>query len=370
MTDIIHVFSPIDGAKVGSVPVAKKDDVDSAVKRAKHCFNNTSRNLTPFQRFDLLNRLCDQLEVRKDELARTITLESGKTIRESLGELKRAISLTRYAAEAAKRIHGEIFPCDILDTPTGKTAYVERHPIGVIAMITPFNFPINTVMHKLAPALATGNTAVLKPSPKTPLSAEILREILDDIRVPDGMVEIVHGYGATGEALFSHPDVRMISFTGGTKVGVHLARIAGFKKMSMELGGNGALVILEDADLEDAADTAIEQGLGTSGQRCTAVKRLFVQKSVTERFREILLHKVDALVVGDPRNSETDIGPLIDEAAAANIERLVEIAINEGAKVLRRTKRIGSLLPPIILDKTPCDTELVQKETFGPYYRS
>jgi len=201
----IDVISPIDGVKIGEVPVASMAEVEASIQKAKKCFKEVTRYMTPFKRYDLLVRICEGFEARFNDLAIMITRESGKIIRDSRGEVLRAISTTRYAAEEAKRIHGEILPCDILDTNTKKTAYVERHPLGVIGAITPFNFPINTVMHKIAPAIATGNTCVLKPSPKTPLTAEIFREILHDAGMPEGMVEIIHGEAEVGEALVSHP---------------------------------------------------------------------------------------------------------------------------------------------------------------------
>jgi len=366
MTENINVISPIDQALIDTVPVASEKDVHEAVMRAKTCFTETTRHLSPFERYHFLTKLCDAFEDRSAEIANMISRESGKIIRDSQGEILRAISLTRYAAEEAKRIHGEILPCDILDTKTGKIAYVERRPIGVIAAITPFNFPINTVMHKLAPAIATGNSCVLKPSPKTPLTAEILRDILDTIGLPKGMIEIIHGHKETGEALVTHPDVRMVSFTGGIPVGEHIARLTGLKKITMELGGNGALVVMPDANLEAAADTAIAQGLGTSGQRCTAVKRLFVHKHVKAAFTDILLKKVDELTIGDPLNIETDIGPLINVEAAKNIEKLVEQAVSDGAIILRQGQRQAALLPPIVIDNIPFETVLVKEETFGP----
>jgi len=366
MTEYIDVMSPIDQSRLGSVPIASVKDVNNAVAKAKTCFKQTARKLSPYKRYEILTKICEAFEARRDEIAEMITRESGKIIRDSQGEILRAVSLTRYAAEEAKRIHGEIFPCDILDTHTGKTAYVERHPIGVIAAITPFNFPINTVMHKLAPAIAGGNCCVLKPSPKTPLTAEILRDIFSSVGLPDGMVEIIHGNKETGEALVTHPDVRMVSFTGGVPIGEHIAKLTGLKKITMELGGNGALVVMPDANLNDAAQTAIDQGLGTCGQRCTAVKRLFVHKAVKADFTKILVGKVKALVIGNPLDPKTDIGPMINETAAIHIEALVKDAINDGAKLLWSGDRDGAILPPIIVDDTPFETMLVKEETFGP----
>jgi acyl-CoA reductase-like NAD-dependent aldehyde dehydrogenase len=362
----LSVISPIDGCKLGQVPIASAKDVDQAVKRAKAFYQLTTRKQTPYERYQLLSNLCDEIANHAQEFAELITRETGKIIRDSELEISRAISTTRYAAEEAKRIHGEILPCDIIAGNTGKTAYIERRPIGVIAAITPFNFPINTVMHKLAPAIATGNTLVLKPSPKAPLSAELLRKVLQKAGLKEGHVEIIHGDRETGEALVSHPDVRMVTFTGGVAAGRSITQLAGLKKITLELGGNDPLVVMADGDLHAAAQTAIDQGLGTCGQRCTAVKRVFVQRPVMEDFRKILLEKTAALIVGDPMDPATDLGPMITEAAAMDIEKRVDEALAEGARLLARGQRDKAVLPAIIMDQIPPQARLINEETFGP----
>lgn len=362
----IKVFSPYSGELLGEVFESSLDHVSLAVENAHKTFKETSRHLSPYERYNILYKLYKILEDRKDKIAKLITRESGKVIRESLVEVERALNTLLFAAEEAKRIYGEILPCDVTSIKTGKMAYVHRTPVGVIGAITPFNFPLSTIIHKMAPAIASGNTVVVKPSPSTPLTAEALGHAFIDAGWPPGICNIIQGGSEAGEFIAKHSLIRHLTFTGSVSVGHRLTQIAGLKKLTLELGGNDPLIILPDADLVSAVTVCIEQGLGTSGQRCTAVKRVFVHESVMDSFKEMLVKQVKSLKVGDPLEYETYIGPLISEEAAMEIEEKVNDAILAGARRLTDGQRENALYPPVILDKVPEKCRLIQSETFGP----
>lgn len=366
MDDLLIVRSPHTGAEVGRVTVASPEAVEAAVTRAREAFLGPVGEMTPFARYELLMGLHQQLREDRAGLARLITDETGKTLRDSASEVERALSTTLYAAEEAKRIHGRIYPCDITATVTNRMAHVYQDPVGVVAAITPFNFPLNTVLHKVAPAIAAGNTVVLKPSPKAPLTAERLGRCWQRAGAPPHLFTIVQGGATVGEQLAAHPAVRVLNFTGSTAVGRHLTTIAGLKKLLFELGGNDPLILMPDGEITAAVRVAVEQGLGSCGQRCTAIKRIFVHEQVKESFLAELTAAVQKLRVGDPLDPATDLGPLISPEAAQTVEERVEEAVAQGAVPLVRGRRDGAFLPPVVLDRTPEGCALVREETFGP----
>lgn len=362
----IAVAFPATGEQIGEVTKSDDADVDRAVESAQSAFIGPVRQLTPFERSRILHRVHDALSKNRQDLAKQITLESGKILRESSIEIDRALTTLRFSAEEATRLHGEVLPCDVTAAKTGKNAYVHREPIGVVGAITPFNFPLNTVVHKVAPAIAAGNTVVLKPSPETPLTSEMLGLLFAEAGAPPGMLNVVQGASEVGERLVGHPLVRAITFTGSIATGQRVSRIAGMKKLILELGGNDPLIVFPDADIEAAAATAIEQGLGTTGQRCTAVKRLFIHEKVFDKFTDMLCPKVRNLQIGDPLDASVDMGPLISEKAALEIEQRVHDAAERGAKLLVTGFREGAFHPPVVLTDVPEDCRLVAEETFGP----
>ena len=362
----LYVYSPYTNEFIDAVGASKEEDVNKAIENAYEAFKTNKDQLSSYEKYNILSNVYNIINARFDEIARLITHESGKIIRESEVEVKRALYVLQYAAEESKRIHGEILPCDITDQKIEKNAYVHRKPIGVVAAITPFNFPLNTVVHKVAPAIASGNSIVLKPSPTTPLTAELLAEIFIEAGLPEDMFNIVQGDAETGQLLISHNKVRMVTFTGSVATGTEISHNAGMKKLTLELGGNDPLVVFSDADLQKAATMAIEQGLGTCGQRCTAVKRVFVEQSVYDQFLDILIPRINNLKVGDPFDREVDIGPMVDSEAAKSIESLVAETVSAGANSIIYGQRENAIHNPVLLSDVPSNCNLIKEETFGP----
>lgn len=366
MSTKLEILSPFDGQKVGTVPVATAADVDKTVQLAHKTFRDWACRRTPFERYQLLDHLADLIEREQEPLARLISQESGKVIRESRIEVGRGIQITRMGAEQARHTGGELYSCDVTSRQTGLTAQVHRVPLGVIAAITPFNFPLSTVMHKIIPALATGNSIVLKPAPATPLTAVRIAELLKEAGAPDGLCSLIHGDKEPGEALVTHPLVRLVSFTGSVPVGKKIASLATMKRITLELGGSDPMIVFDDADLHHAVKIAIEQRFGTAGQRCNAVKRLFVHKQIAADFIVMLVGRVKALRGGDPLDEKSDYGPLIRESAAIELETRINQAVKNGARLLCGGKRTKNFLEPTVLVNVAENDSLMQQETFGP----
>lgn len=361
----IKVFNPYSGEEVGSVSNCTKKDVLFAVETAKKA-KIKAKNMTPYERYEILFAIYEEIKRRKKEIAKLITMESGKTIRESRTEVERSLQTILFSAEEAKRINGEFLSTDITPLYTGKYAITLREPVGVVAAICPFNFPLNLLLHKVGPAIAGGNTVVVKPATQTPLTAYELGKLFIEVGAPSGLINIVSGKGGVvGDALV-RSDVNMISFTGSVEVGKAIASAAGMKKLSLELGGNGPLIIMDDADIEKAVNATVDGSFGIAGQRCTAVKRILLHNKVAEEFISKFVEVTKRLKVGNPMDEKTDVGPLIDENAAMEIERRVRDAIKLGAELLVGGKRKKALYWPTILDKTPRHASVVQTETFGP----
>ena len=305
---------------------------------------------------------------RREEIARGITLESGLCLKDTLYEVGRASDVLLFAANQALVDDGEVFSCDL--TPHGKSrkVYTLREPLqGAITAITPFNHPLNMVSHKLAPAIATNNRVVLKPSEKTPLAAFVLADIFYEAGLPPEMLSVVTGDPREiADELLTNPDVDLITFTGGVAVGKAIAAKAVYKRQVLELGGNDPLIVLEDADIEEAATLAASGSYKNSGQRCTAVKRMLVHERVADRFVELLVNKTKALKYGDPLDPTMDMGTVIDEPAARSMQARVEDAVARGARLLAGNVRRGALYAPTVLDGVTPDMPLVKEETFGP----
>jgi phosphonoacetaldehyde dehydrogenase len=362
--ETIEVRDPYSGAVVGSVPAARPEHVRDAFARAR-AFRP---RLTRYERQRILATVAETLAERRDATARLITAESGLCLKDTLYEVGRACDVFSLAAQLVIRDDGEIFACDI--TPHGKPRriYTMRMPLlGVISAITPFNHPLNMVAHKLAPAIATNNRVVLKPTELTPLTALALADILYEAGLPPEMLSVVTGNPATmGDAMITDPDADLVTFTGSVRVGKHIAATAGYRRRVLELGGNDPLIVLADADLDRAADLAVAGATKNSGQRCTAVKRVLAVEPVADALAERILARARALRCGDPADPETDVGTVITEAAAATFEARVTDAVAHGARLLHGNDRRGALYPPTVLDHVPPEAELVREETFGP----
>ena len=361
---VIDITNPYSGELVGSVPKATLDDVRRAFAVAKAYKPTLSRH----ERAQILRRAADISRTRVDEISDLITAEAGLSKKDSLYEAGRVYDVFNFGASEALKDDGQIFSCDI--TPHGKKrrVYTQRDPLlGVISAITPFNHPMNQVAHELIPSIATNNRIVLKPSEKVPLSAIMLADILYEAGCPPEMVQVVTGDPREiADELITNADVDLITFTGGVSIGKYIASKMGYRRAVLELGGNDPIIVMEDADLEEASSLAVQGSYKNSGQRCTAVKRMLVQESVADRFVEMVVAKTKAWTYGDPMDKNNEMGTVIDEQAAKLFESRVNEAVAGGAKLLVGNIRRGALYSPTVLDHVDPKMTLVMEETFGP----
>jgi aldehyde dehydrogenase (NAD+) len=359
----LPVHSPYSGELVGEAPAADGAQTRAVLDDAAAYRNALSRH----ERSQILFAVADALAARGEELAGLITSESGLCLKDTGHEVIRAIDVFRFAAIETLHDDGETFAGDISAHGRDRRAHTLRTPVRLVAAITPFNHPLNQVAHKLAPAIAVGAPIVLKPSEKTPLSALALLRVIRDAGLPEAAAAIVCGEPAEIVGAFlDHDGVEVVSFTGGVKVGKSIAARLGYRRAVLELGGNDPLLVLADADLEEAAALAIAGAFQNSGQRCTAVKRIIAVEAVADELASRLAAGAQKLVVGDPVAERTDVGTVIDEAAAKVIEGRVRAAVAEGAELLYGGQRDGALLTPAVLDHVPPGAALVAQETFGP----
>lgn len=361
---VIQIFDPFGGNCIGTVPRASVSDVRDAIESAVAYKPRLSR----FERSEILRRAAAQVVTKTREIAELITLESGLSIKDSLYEAGRVRDVLLFGANAALHDDGEIFSCDITPHGRERRVYTQRNPLlGVIAAITPFNHPMNQVAHKVVPAVATNNRIVLKPSEKVPLSALAFADILYEAGLPPAMFQVITGDPSEiAIELLTHPSVELVTFTGGVAVGKQIARVTGYRRVVLELGGNDPLIVMDDADLEEAASLAAAGSYKNSGQRCTAVKRILVQETVADEFVSRLVAKTRAWTFGTPSDPAVEMGTVIDEPAAVLFESRVNKAITQGAKLLVGNVRAGALYSPTVLDHVRPDAELVMEETFGP----
>jgi len=364
--DVVPVHYPYTNEVIGTVPAGRAEHAAKAFAIAAAY----KPKLTRYERQQILFRTAELIRDRKDQLSDLITLELGLSKKDSLYECGRAYDVYSLAGQLAILDDGQIFSCDL--TPQGKARkiFTKREPVGVISAITPFNHPLNMVSHKVAPAIATNNCVVCKPTELTPLTAIALADILYEAGLPPEMFQVVTGWpDAIGDEMVTNPDINVITFTGGVRVGKIIAAKAAYKRAALELGGNDPLIILDDlsdSDLDKAAELAVAGATKNSGQRCTAVKRILVQEKVADKFVELTLAKAKKIKFGDPMNPDTDLGCVVHEAAAKVFEERVYKAAEQGAKVLYDPGRKGAVLPPITVDFVPHQSELVFEETFGP----
>ena len=362
-----EVTSPYDGAVVGSVPVAGTDDVEAALAAAGGGAQ-VWRRTPAHERMRILLRAAELADQRAAETARTISAETGKTITEASGEAGRSGALIRLAAFEGTQLYGDTLPLDA-NSGTGqdKVGFTLRQPCGVVVAITPFNYPALLVLHKLAPALAAGNAVVLKPARTTPLTALELAACFVDAGLPDGVLSVLTGPGGTlGDALVSDPRVRKISFTGSTATGERITRMAGVKKLSLELGASCPVIVLPDADLEQAASAVAAGGYVNAGQVCISVQRVITHPRVNADFLDALVPKVEAIRTGDPASPDTTMGSLITTAEAERVERAIADAAAGGARVLTGGQRDGAVVAPTVVADVDPASPFSQNELFGP----
>jgi phosphonoacetaldehyde dehydrogenase len=365
-TATLPVHSPYTGELVGEAPLTGPEQLRELLDAGAAYKNELSRH----ERSQILFAVADAIGQRREELAQLITSESGLALKDSLYEAGRAVDVFRFAAIEALRDDGEAFSGDISANGRDRRAHTLRVPVRLVGAITPFNHPLNQVAHKVAPAIAAGAPIVCKPSEKTPLTALVLGELITAAGLPQDACRIVCGEpAAVLDTFLAHDGVELVSFTGGVRVGKLIANRLGYRRAVLELGGNDPLIVLGDADIEEAAALAVAGAFKNSGQRCTAVKRIIVVDQVADELAERVTAGAAALRVGDPMDPESDIGTVIDERAAIDIEGRVQEAVAAGAKLLYGGSRDGAggaQITPAVLDHVPADIRLVATETFGP----
>jgi phosphonoacetaldehyde dehydrogenase len=361
---VMEVRYPYTGEVIGTVAKATVEDVRHAFEKARRYRPTLSR----FERYRILMKAGAIIAARRDQIAHLITLESGLCLKDTLYEVGRASDVLLFAANQALVDDGQVFSCDLTAHGKSRKVYTLREPLqGVITAITPFNHPLNQVIHKVAPAVATNNRIVLKPSEKTPLAACLLADVLYEAGLPGPMLSVITGDPREiADELLTNEHVDLVTFTGGVAIGKFIAARAVYKRQVLELGGNDPLIVMEDADLDEAAALAASGSYRNSGQRCTAIKRMLVHAAVHDDFVERLLEQTRALRCGDPLDPATDMGTVIDEAAAIEFERRVDEAVARGARLLHGNQRRGALYSPTVLDRVTAGLPLVAQETFGP----
>ena len=362
----VEVLNPYDGSVIDTVPSAGVEDVDLAVASAERGARAMAR-LTAYDRFAILRRAADILNERREELGRLITMEEGKVIAEGRTEVDRAVQTISLSGEEAKRLYGETVPFDAAPSYTGQMGFTLRVPCGVVAAISPFNFPLNLVCHKVGPALAAGNSVVIKPASDTPLSALKLTEVLLEAGAPPEAVQCVTGPGGrVGDALVADPRVRKITFTGSREIGEHICRTAGLKKVTMELGSNSPLIVMPDADIGKVVAATITSGFANAGQVCISAQRVIASRGVYADYLDALRDGVESIATGDPLSESVAMGPMVKESEAARVNAWLGEAVGAGARVVTGGGYSGAMHAPTVLADVRADMRVSCDELFGP----
>ena len=365
--NLIDIFSPIDGSKVGSVPAMSKEEVDEVIEAAKIAQKEWAK-VPLIERTKILNKAAFLLLDYQKEIAEVLVVEIAKDITSSLSEVKRTSDFILFTADAAKQMRGEMLSADAFPGyGKDRVSFVNRYPLGVILAIAPFNYPINLSVSKIAPAIAAGNSVVLKPPTQGAISALYIAKIFEMAGLPKGVLNTITGRGSEiGDYAVTHKDIDFINFTGSTEVGKHISQITVMKPLLMELGGKDAAIVLEDADLKDAAKDIVNGAFSYSGQRCTAVKRVIVVEEVADELVGYIKERVSHLKTGDPRKSDTVIVPLISEESADFVCELIEDALSKGGTLILGNKREKNLVYPTLIDYVTEEMRLAWEEPFGP----
>lgn len=363
--DFEDVINPYTCEIIDKIPIAHLQTAQLAIDEA----NKAKESLNEMSAFKISKKLFNvvkKLEENKNDFAELLTLEVGKPINESLVEVDRSIETLRLSAEESKRIYGESVPLDAGLNGKGFFAFTQKLPLGVVAAITPFNYPLNLTIHKIAPAIACKNTVIVKPPTEAPLTVMKFCDLLNE-EFPDGVVNVVTGYGSeVGDYLVTSPEVNKISFTGSVTTGLMISQKAGMKKVTLELGGNDPVIILKDADIDKAVKGIINGAFLNAGQVCMGVKRLIVEEDIADEFAEKLVFETEKLIMGNPMDAKTTLGTLISKKAAKHVEETVNNAVNQGAKILTGGVRDGAFYAATVIDNVTSDMDLVKRETFGP----
>ena len=361
---MIDIHSPYSGQRVGQMPLSSRADCDDALAAAFSA-KRVMADMPGYERSALLRRAADGVVVRATEIGLVMARESGKAMRDCVNEIKRSADTLRLCAEEAVRIQGEHVPMDGSAIGAGRLAMAMRFPVGVVVGITPFNGPVNLAAHKLGPALAAGNSIILKPSPKAPLSLSLFVECVIEAGAPDGAVNTLFG-DEIAPQLIKDPRVDFVSFTGSIRVGKIIRDTVGMKRVALELGGVGPTIVHSDADVEAAAKACARNGMLLAGQSCVSVQNVFVEQKIYDTFSATLRKEVEAICFGDPMDAATEVGSLIDEQAAVRVEAMITRALDAGAKPLVRGARQGAFLRPSVLTQVDDRMDIVRDEVFGP----
>lgn len=364
--ETITVRDPQDNTIFTTVPKASVKDALYAIETAKEGAK-ISAKLSVFERMNIIHKAVQYIEDNKERYAQTIATEGSKTITEARAEVQRCMDTMRLSAEEARRMQGETIPFGQREGGDNRIGYYYHFPVGIVVAITPFNDPLNLVAHKVGPAIASGNAIIVKPASLTPVSAILLAEALDYAGLPRKVLQVITGNGGEiGDVLVTHPAVRLVSFTGGFETGEAIAKKAGLKKISMELGSNSPAIVLEDADVMDAVQSCVAGAFGAVGQNCLGVQRIYVKEAVYHAFVEQFVAETKKYIVGDKRSDETMMGPLIHEKEAIRIEKLVDEAVALGATILTGGERDGAFYMPTVLENVPRGAQIIEEEVFGP----
>jgi glyceraldehyde-3-phosphate dehydrogenase (NADP+) len=362
----IDVHDPFDYSVIDTVPGSTSDDVETALAAAVRGFEVTKK-MTVYERAQVLFKTAAIVSENLEGFAQIIAREGSKTIREARKEASRCVNTLTVSAEESKRILGETIPFDSFPGGEKRRGYYYRFPIGVVLAITPFNDPLNLVAHKLGPAIAAGNSVILKPATVTPLSALKLAGALLNAGLPPLALQVVTGYGSViGDPLVKDERVRMISFTGGVEAGKRIAQLAGIKKIGMELGSDSPVIVWEDTDLDWAVESCVSGAFWAAGQNCIGVQRLYIHQSIYEEFRDKFVERTKKYRIGDKLKEETDMGPMITEEEAKRVEAWIREAAEKGARVLAGGNRQGALVEPTVLENVPENVAIHCEEVFGP----
>jgi acyl-CoA reductase-like NAD-dependent aldehyde dehydrogenase len=365
--DTLNVNNPFNQEKVAELALSKRTDLEDAVNNSFDTFHSTMKVMPAHQRSDILRRAADLLEEKENDFAETIVKEAGKPIKYSRDEIKRSVQVIRFASELAKNITGEVIPMDAAIGGENRMGLVKRIPLGVVGAITPFNFPLNLSLHKIAPAIAAGNTIVFKPAEKTPVSAYMLVKLFQEAGLPNGVLNLLMGTGEeVGAPLVTHEKVHKITFTGSLPVGRKIRESAGFKKVTLELGSNSPNILFEDANIESAVTDLVKGAFAFSGQVCISAQRIYVHKNIYEQFLEKYIKQTKALNIGDPKDEETDIGPMINEEAAKRAKLWIDDAVEKGAKIETGGEQTGTVLTPTIMTNVDRNMKIIAEEVFAP----
>ncbi|WP_371069821.1 aldehyde dehydrogenase family protein [Sediminibacillus sp. JSM 1682029] len=363
--ETLDVLDKYSQKTYATVYKAGEEQVDQAISSAESAFHN--HPLSPYQRYEILKKVSELLADNKEELAQTITREAGKPLKQALTEIDRSSQTFEVAAEEAKRISGEGVPVEAAPGSENRMAFTIRVPVGVVGAISPFNFPLNLVSHKVAPAIAAGNAVVLKPASATPITSLKLAELFVQAGLPAGLFNVIVGSGSVvGQQMMEDSRIQLYTFTGSAKVGLKLKQTTGLNKLILELGNNSPVIVDKDADVEQAANNIAQKGFAFAGQVCISVQRVYVHEEIKDTFQKRLIEAVKSLKVGDPNDPDTDVGPMIAESEAERAEQWVKEAVDNGAELLIGGERNGPVYQPTVVNSVKKDMKVVCEEIFAP----